>query len=273
MEKFNVGDIVIGNDLADEMYSITCKGTLWEVLRVGVDCISIGNTDDGEFNSVESKAFDLYKPVDYKFKQGDKVKIAPNVYADKHYNDITLLDGMLFNGVREISKVVPAGYYVEGFCYSSTMLIPDHPVTSSQDTSSQDTSSPRFCTGDTATLTDCNGNTMTVVIQGVTEKGCVIKQVSKEIEIGDTVEITDIGESYTTAFTLFKEITSDMEESVALELAFKYAYNCTPSVGCKYTVKGKTDRPRGAVYLIVGDRDGWEKTYIIGEEGVKKVVE
>lgn len=259
MAKFNVGDIVIGNDLADEMYSITCKGTLWEVIRVGAEYISICNTEDGEFNSVESKAFDLYKPVDYKFKKGDKVKIAPNVQVGRRYNDITLLDGMLFADVREISTVVPAGYYVDGFCYSGAMLIPENPVPSS----------PCFCAGDTATLTDCNGNSIKVVItQGLNEKGCFIKQVSDEIEIGDNVDITNVDESYTTGDRLFKEIIkeSDIEESVALELAFIFAYGRTPNPMYTYVVKGKTYRPGGPIYLIEGNG----QTFIIGAKGVKK---
>lgn len=270
MPKFNVGDIVIGNDLAEQMYSITCKGTLWEVLRIGVDYISVGNTEEGEYNSLEPKAFDLYKPTGYKFKQGDKVKIAPNVRKGKHYEEITLLDGMLFDGVREISTAVPAGYYVEGFCYSGAMLIPEHPVTSSQDTSS-----PRFCTGDTATLTDCNGNSIKVVItQGLNEKGCFIKQVSDEIEIGDKVIVTDVDLSYKTSLLWFNEIVEacGFSEEVASEYKFKFNYNQEPKDGLEYRVVGKstdkrTSRSQPTIYLIIRDN----RTYIIGEEGVKKV--
>lgn len=265
MPKFNVGDIVIGNDLAEEMYSITCKGTLWEVLKCTGDYLSICNTEEGEFSSVEPKAFDLYKPVDYKFKQGDKVKLAPNVRVDRRYNNITLLGCMVFAGVREISTVGPASYDVEGFCYSGAMLIPEHPVTYS----------PRFCTGDTATLTDCNGNSIKVVItQGLNENGCFIKQVSDEIEIGDTVIVTDRGFSYTTALEWFNEIVEacGFSEEVASEYKFKFNYNQDPENGSEYRVVGKSTnkevgRSQPTIYLIIGE----DRTYIIGEEGVKKV--
>lgn len=264
MPKFNVGDIVIGNDLADEMYSITYKGTLWEVRSIYDDRMAICNTED-MFTSVEPKAFDLYKPVDYKFKKGDKVKIAPNVRADKRYEGITLLDGMLFDDVREISAVRPVGYYVEGLCYSGAMLIPDHPVTSV----------PRFCTGDTATLTDCSGNTIKVVItQGLNEEGCFIKQVSEEIEIGDTVIVTDNGDSYTTSLEWFNEIVqaSQISEDMAMEFAFAFDYDREPPMNLSYKVVGKSTnktsgRSNETIYLIQRD----SRTYIMGEEGVKKV--
>lgn len=62
--KFKVGDKVVGNDKANERYSITKKGWVGEVTSVNKDGSTIWVTGVGVINCpVDVSCFDLYKPA------------------------------------------------------------------------------------------------------------------------------------------------------------------------------------------------------------------
>ncbi len=64
--KFNIGDTVIGNDMADRKYLITKKGYIGRVLKVRFndeDDIQISTPDEQSGWWVCSKHFDMYQPA------------------------------------------------------------------------------------------------------------------------------------------------------------------------------------------------------------------
>lgn len=58
-EKFKVGDLVIGNEKADDMYTITRTGWRGEVVSVNGDTIVVRQRGDSANLTVKSEAFDL----------------------------------------------------------------------------------------------------------------------------------------------------------------------------------------------------------------------
>lgn len=64
MSKFIVGDLVIGNELADMRYGVTVQGYIARVLATSInDSIVIQGVDDGDDYTVSDSCFDLYAPL------------------------------------------------------------------------------------------------------------------------------------------------------------------------------------------------------------------
>jgi hypothetical protein len=72
LAKFKVGDVVIANDQARGVYSVTAPGWIGYVLAVSESgrAIRVAKTEGHLDYWVDSDAFDLYRPV---FKKGDRV--------------------------------------------------------------------------------------------------------------------------------------------------------------------------------------------------------
>lgn len=67
--KFNIGDIVIGNDKNVNVYGITTKGWIGKVVGYqgtnwGEEGITVTEIEGGIPLIVESKYFDLYQPIE-----------------------------------------------------------------------------------------------------------------------------------------------------------------------------------------------------------------
>jgi hypothetical protein len=85
MKKFKVGDIVIGNELATEEYTVTVEGYKAQVLEFNDDTMYILGVDDHETWWVDAKCFDL---VEEKTKKKEpKFKVGDTVIGNKLAND------------------------------------------------------------------------------------------------------------------------------------------------------------------------------------------
>lgn len=118
MHKFNVGDIVVGNQKNE--YGITAKGVKCEVVAVGVFGVkedimvkTLEGNDKGYQDSVESSKFDLYvtekKGKSFSCDLGElNVKTAKKVSAQKYTVEYDKKLNTTFIRVGDVTIAVPA---------------------------------------------------------------------------------------------------------------------------------------------------------------------